>query len=56
MAANTGITLVDDLLNKGEIPAVRVVIPQNTIIQLVIAIIISAVMIMMLQKIFYKKK
>lgn len=49
------IPLVDNLLNKGEIPAVRVEIEKTSIIQLVISIIVSAIAIMMLHKTFYKK-
>jgi hypothetical protein len=51
----TNIPLVDNLLNKGEIPAVRVEIEQKSIVQLVIAVILSAIAIMMLHKTFYKK-
>ena len=53
--AATDIPLLNNLLNKGEIPAVRVEITKDTIGQLMIAIIVSAILVMMLHKIFYKK-
>ncbi len=51
----TGVTLFDNLLMKGEIPEIRVTIPPKTLIQIVLAVIVSAAMIMMLHQSFSRK-
>ncbi|MCO5232856.1 MAG: hypothetical protein M9888_03840 [Chitinophagales bacterium] len=51
---NTGLGLIDNLLNEGSIPEVRVTITNDTYIKISLTIVICAALFFMLQKIIKK--